>query len=74
MANNRKPGFYWVRYKEWIVAEWDGTNWTVTHNCANYDDNDWVEINECALAEPLNEQSNCNIHSVSNQRELLVAL
>ena len=46
---NRTPGFYWVRYKEWIVAEWDGNNWTVTHNIANYDDNDWAEIDERTL-------------------------
>lgn len=52
---NRIPGFYWVRYKEWIIAEWDGYNWTVTHNCAKYDDNDWAEIDEHALAKPSNE-------------------
>lgn len=65
MSNNRKPGFYWVKYKEWIVAEWDGTNWTVTHNCANYDDNDWDEIDERGLAKPVNDASALPIHSVS---------
>lgn len=65
MANkNRKPGFYWVRYKEWIIAEWDGTYWTVTHNCANYNDNDWDEINERALAEPTNENGASSIPDV----------
>ena len=50
----REPGFYWVYYgPEWIVAEWNGIEWNVTHNCAPYTDSDFEKISLTKIHAPL---------------------
>jgi hypothetical protein len=72
---NRKIGYYWVKYPvmNWQTAMWNGKEWFITgHNKPlKKIDNVGDFIGVGGRNAPASD-SNCNIHIVSHQRELLV--
>jgi hypothetical protein len=43
---NREPGFYWVKWNNWLIAEYIDNKWQITGWEDDYTDDDWNEIDE----------------------------